>query len=218
MRNAPKQPVSAKIEMTNGITFESSLGNRKIPTTTMIFNMGSATTCPSDKLGICPMGGMNGDGSCYALKAECGIYPATLPYRHRQENMWLNSSAEEIAEAITSIIKRRPYIKSIRVNESGDFHSMDCVKKLSKIASLVKVPVYSYTHRTDLFTESVTNKLHKNLTMNFSEKMSFTHKHNEFRVEDTVDSSTKSIPCAMDCKVCSLCVTRKGLTVTVPKH
>lgn len=218
MRKAPKNPASAKIEMNNGIIFESSLGNRKIPTTTLIFNMGSATTCPSDKLGLCPLGGMNGDGSCYALKAECGIYPDTLPYRHRQEDMWLNSSAEDIAQAINSIIKRRPYIDAIRVNESGDFHSMDCVKKLSKVASLVKVPVYSYTHRLDLFTESTTKKLHKNLTMNFSEEMSFNHDHNEFRVEDTIDSAVDSIPCPMDCKMCSMCSSRNKRVISVPRH
>lgn len=218
MRKAPKSNVAIKVEMKNHIIFEAVLGNRKIPTTTMIFNMGSATTCPSDKLGLCPMGGMNGDGSCYALKAECGIYPATLPYRHRQEDMWLNSSAENIAHAINNTIKKRPYIDAIRVNESGDFHSMDCVKKLSRVASLVNVPVYSYTHRLDLFTEATTKKLHKNLTMNFSEEMSFNHSHNEFRVEDTVDGATDSVPCAMDCKMCSLCVTRTQRVITVPKH
>ena len=218
MRKAPKTPTSFKFEMKNGIRFESSIGNRKIPTTTLIFNMGSATTCPSDKLGLCPMGGMNGDGSCYALKAECGIYPDTLPYRHRQESMWLNSSAEDIAEAINTALKRRPYLNAVRVNESGDFHSKACIDKLSKIASMVKVPVYSYTHRTDLFTKEVTKSLHKNLTMNFSEEMSFEHDHNEFRVEDTVDPCVDSVPCPMDCKICSMCSTRAKRVVTVPRH
>jgi len=218
MKTAPKNPSTVKVKMPNGITFEGSIGNRKIPTTTLIFNMGSATRCPSDALGMCPFGKMKGDGTCYALKAESGIYPAVLPCRNRQENMWLSSSADDIVTAINSILKARPYITAVRVNESGDFYDFKCVKKLSDIASKIKVPVYTYTHRTDLFTQSVTESLHKNLAINFSTDMGYTHGHNQFRLPEDVPAGVKTFLCKGDCSVCRLCVKKRGIVIVNPRH
>lgn len=218
MRQAPKSTQTVKRPMKNGRTFEATLGNTKIPTTTLIFNMGSGTNCPSDKLGLCPMGKRNGDGTCYCLKAERGMYPDCLPFRDRQETTWLNSSAKDIADAINSILVGRPYIKNVRVNEAGDFHSINCVKKLSDIASKIQVPMYTYTHRNDLFNAKVTKGLHKNLTMNFSCDMGFEHNHNEFRLPEDVKPNTKTYKCAGDCKKCSLCTTRKNIVIVNPKH
>ncbi len=217
MRRAPKNSVSAKVKMSNGRIFEGTIGNSKVPTTTLIFNMGSATTCPSDKLGLCSMGKINGDGSCYCLKAE-RLYPECKPFRNRQETMWLNSSANDIAKAINTIVKGRPYITAVRVNESGDFHTMKCVQKLSDIASKIQIPIYTYTHRNDLFTKNVTKNLNKNLTMNFSCDMGYEHNHNEFRLPEDVKPNTKTYECAGDCRICSLCTTRKNIVITNPKH
>ena len=56
----------------NDIPLKSVLGsegNLKIPSSTAIFNMGSATDCPSLKLGLCKAY-FNGKHICYAKKAE----------------------------------------------------------------------------------------------------------------------------------------------------
>jgi hypothetical protein len=219
MKTAPKTAKPVKIKLTNGLglTFECTIGNSKIPTTTLIFNMGSATRCPSDSLGLCPFGKKHGDGSCYALKAE-RQYPQVFPFRDRQEFVWLNSSANTIATAINSILKSNPYITAVRVNESGDFHSIDCVNKLSDIASKIKVPVYTYTHRTDLFTQSVTESLHKNLAINFSTDMGYNHGHNQFRLPEDVPAGVKTFPCKGDCSVCRLCVKKRGIVIVNPRH
>jgi len=214
---APKNSTTAKVLMDNGIKFECSIGNNKLPTTTMIFNMGSATHCPADTLGLCSMGKCNGNKTCYALKSE-RLYPTVLPYRTRQENMWLNSSADDIVKAVKTILKKRPYITSIRVNESGDFHTIDCVNKLSEIASKFQIPVYTYTHRSDLFTKKVTDGLSKNLSVNFSCDMEYKHNHNEFRLPEDVPEGVKTYSCKGDCRVCSLCVKPRGIIITNPKH
>jgi len=215
--NAPKNSTTAKQTMCNGLVFESSIGNNKLPTTTMIFNMGSATHCPADKMGLCPMGKCNGDGTCYALKAE-RLYPQVLPFRTRQENVWLNSTADDIVSAINEVLKTRPYINAIRVNESGDFHSIECVNKLSKVASKIQIPMYTYTHGSDLFTKKVTDKLSKNLSVNFSCDMNYKHNHNEFRLPEDVPANTKTFGCKGDCSVCSMCVKPRGIIITNAKH
>ena len=213
----PKKPVPVKKTMSNGILFEATCGNKKLPTSTMIINMGSATDCPSDKLGLCSMGRINGDGSCYALKAEIQ-YPDCRPYRNRQEIMWKKSSARVLTETILKVLKTRPYITAIRFNESGDFHSTNCINKLSEIASQIPIPVYAYTHRYDIFTEDVTKNLNQNLTINFSTEMGFNHNHNEFRLTTDVKDTVDSIPCISDCSVCSMCVHRNSAVMTIDKH
>ena len=213
----PKKATPKKIVMENGMLLETMLGNNKIPTTTMIINMGSAESCPSDALGLCPMGKHNGDGSCYALKPE-KQYPPCLPYRNRQENVWKKSNAKNIAKAINILLAKNPYVDSIRFNEAGDFYTENCITKLSQIASMVTVPVYTYTHRDDLFNYTNTKNLNKNLTINFSKVMPFNHEHNEFILNGDVRDGVDVLPCIADCSVCSLCVKRHKVTIGSDKH
>ena len=69
-------------------------GNIKVSNTTAIFNMSSATDCPSLKLGLCKAI-FNGKHVCYAKKAEREFRPEVLPYRRRQEEFWQKVTAEE---------------------------------------------------------------------------------------------------------------------------
>ena len=76
-------------------------GNKKLPKTTAIFNMGSATDCPALKKGMCQAFARNPQGKmklvCYAKKAEVQYYTMVLPYRRRQEKYWKDHSAEDFA-------------------------------------------------------------------------------------------------------------------------
>ena len=66
-------------------------GNHKLPASTYILNMGSATDCPSRKRGLCQAG-----KACYALKAEIQ-YPNCLPARRKDTAIWKATSAVSIA-------------------------------------------------------------------------------------------------------------------------
>lgn len=194
-----------------------SSGNLKLPTTTAIFNMSSATDCPSLKLGLCKA--MVGDKSvCYAMKAELPYRPDVLPYRRRQEDYWKNISAEEFVVQFLMIqsTKKKPYDK-IRFNESGDFHDQSCVKKLNKIASYLKryrVKIYCYTSRDDLDFTCVTSN---NLVINGSgfKKAGIT---NEFKmIESLEDRPAGFAICPKDCRLCDRC-SISGKNTVVLKH
>jgi len=155
----------------NNLISLSKFGNAKVGENTLIINMGPATTCPSAERGLCPIA-----GKCYAARDE-RLYPNAYPYRQKQQAYWLENDAEQIAFDIQEIFegyerihyrkvdkaiasakaahrkrpKREAPKKIVRWNESGDFHSMECVEKLMKIAELTPdILHYTYTHRTDL--------------------------------------------------------------------
>ena len=133
---------------TNNLKSIIAFGNKKLPKTTAIFNMGSAMNCPSDKLGLCKL-----SKECYAKKAEV-MYKAVKPYRDRQASYWLkNTALTFVVDFLQSIEKKRLKPSHLRLNESGDFYSQNCVIKAEKIASELKkygIKVYCYTARKDL--------------------------------------------------------------------
>lgn len=202
---------------------EYSIGNRKIGKDTLIFNMGSATNCPSKLAGLC-------DINCYAMKAE-KMYPQTLPYRTRQEKYWLETDAFEIAEEIQKAFNRnlKTELKYVRVNEAGDFHSMACVEKLIQIAQILPhIKFYTYTHRSDLIHAGM--NIPANLVINTS---NFSVKgFNQFKAipEIKVHGMKKiakvkkeilnfaDFACMGDCSICGYCKKSHGKTIGVPLH
>ena len=137
-----------------------SLGNSKLGTDTLIFNMCSALDCPSRKLGLCQL---KNPSHCYARKAEY-LYPQVLPYRNRQAKLW-QGSILPIIDNIRKAIKKYPYIRFFRFNESGDFGNQNEVEKLKCLAmSFPAIKFYGYTARKDLSFKS----LPKNLCVNGS--------------------------------------------------
>ena len=182
-----------------------SFGNNKLPKSTAIFNMGSACTCASDLLGLCEVSNI-----CYAKKAE-KMYKAVLPYRHRQQQYWLNCSAETFADQfIETIQAKRNKVKYLRFNESGDFFTQDCVDKLEQIATILRclpVFVYTYTARTDLNYHNC-----KNLVVNGSNFMV----HNLFK--PVAKFTGLSRQCLGNCKLCELCTKNRNYIIEVKKH
>jgi hypothetical protein len=132
--------------------FEATLGNSKLPITTAIFNMTTASECPSDKLGLCAAC-IEGKNWCYARKAE-NTYPTVKPYRTRQAAYWDACSVLDFVHDILAATKklRRP-INALRFNESGDFRTQDDVTKADAIAAHLSdygITTYMYTSRSDL--------------------------------------------------------------------
>lgn len=187
-------------------------GNMKIPKSTAIFNMASATECPSRLKGICSA--VLQGAKCYALKSELPYRPDVLPYRTSQMKYWLRTDADTfIAEFIAINARKRNKFTALRLNESGDFHSQACVDKAEKIATALKangVTTYVYTSRKDLDFSDI-----KTLIVNGS---NFQKKG----VVNIVSIFKGEVPkgyivCPGSCKSCSLCQ-KKGVKIAIEKH
>jgi hypothetical protein len=189
-----------------------TFGNMKLPATTAIFNICSATDCPSVKLGLCQAYNTKGRCICYALKAEKRFPDTVLPHRRRQEEVWDKVSAADFAaDFVTIMNRRRTPTTALRINESGDFRSQADVDKLSNIAMLLShhgVKVYGYTARSDLDF----SKVHPNLVINGSGFKV----HGEFRMVQTKADKPKGYGmCPGNCRKCTRCLKGK-LTVNLP--
>ena len=196
---------------------EIKTGNSKIGTDTLIFNMGSARTCPSLERGLCevPL------GQCYARKAECQ-YPSVEPYRDRQEVYWKWVTAEQFISALDKVLHKtfdgKPLHRSIlyfRFNESGDFWTQECIAKLSKIAKwLVKayqISTYGYTAREDLDFSKVL----------FLVKGSSNDSGNNGSTRVIGDRSERirgEAVCPGDCSKCDLCKVNNNLNIAFILH
>lgn len=185
-------------------SFFYTIGNQKIGKDTLIFNMGSATFCPSKALGLCKI------ERCYAMKSE-RFYPQSLPFKQKQACFWTSNTWQVIAEYIIQALNKHKAIKFIRFNESGDFYGQEDVTKLKRIASVIQaikpsIMIYGYTARHDL----VFDNLPKTLTINGS---SFMISNNFSPYHKQAD-----VICNMDCRNCDHCKFKHGLNIAVKLH
>ena len=189
-------------------------GNHKIPSTTAIFNMSAAHDCISDLLGLCKAKACG--VRCYAKHTEL-FRPHTMTYRRRQEKFWLKVTAEEFAMQFLLINaqKIKSPFNALRFNESGDFHSQECVDKAEKIARILKrygIVTYCYTSRDDLDYSKV-----RALRVSGS---GFKKKGiaNIFQIIQKKEDRPKGYGlCPMDCHICNRCQ-RTGMKTAVVKH
>ena len=200
-----------------------SRGNRKLPRTTAILNLTSATDCPSRKLGLCKVADeackrrASGEAAhdCYALKSEVA-YPAVLPYRRRQDALTREATAGELAAAVLSLASGSRYpVNYLRVSEAGDFRSQDDVDKMERTAILLKrhgIGTYCYTARADLDYSSC-----EALTVNGSGFRPNGGGGNMFAAVAEPTATAGPICCG-DCTTCHICAKRHGRTVQVRLH
>jgi len=188
----------------------STFGNTKLPKTTLIFNMGPATSCPSKALGLCKVA-----SSCYALAPECNYRKrVVLPYRSNQMDYWLNTPTNKmIADIDDMLSRRRVPTKLFRFNESGDFHSQACVGKLSRISRHLmdkhNIITYGYSARSDLNFKGA----------HFLCKGSGHDKGNNGRtivIDKHAPTPTGFFRCPGDCHECNVCTS--GANIAFPKH
>lgn len=216
MKKAELKDISKLIFKNNTYNPISSVindkGNIKIPKTTAIFNMSSATNCPSLKLGLCKA--VKQGAKCYAIKPEV-MYPDVLPYRNKQEQYWKDVTAEQFVYQFLffNSSKKTPF-NALRFNEAGDFHSQSCVNKAEQIARLLKkhgIKSYCYTSRSDLDFSNV-----RDLVIHGS---GFTKKGIKgiFKIIKNEKEKIKGFSlCKMSCKSCTMC--QKFSNVCVVKH
>jgi hypothetical protein len=187
--------------------------NKKLGTDTLVFNTGSATNCPSIKLGKCQAG-----NACYALKNE-KFRKHSLAYRERQRHLWTLITPNEFAGAILSK-KYQHKPTHFRYSESGDVVSQAQTEWLSEVCRLLREGGYvtfGYTARTDmkldnLASNSIINA--SNTLDNYNEKIM-----NRFKLYMSLSDIPSNIPvcnCSLDseasCANCNLC---KKLTGTI---
>lgn len=124
------------------------IGNKKLGPKTLIFNMTSATYCPSRELNLC-----RARKICYAKEAEI-FRPSVLEFRIRQEEYWNSNKPGKILWDIEQILKRQKTgIEFFRYNEAGDFRTKEDIFKLVFIAEGLNhlgIRTYGYTAREDL--------------------------------------------------------------------
>jgi hypothetical protein len=206
------------IQITDNIPLRDLLGsegNRKIPSSTAIFNMTPAKFCPSRKLGLCKAEKQG--AKCYADKAE-RLYPKTaLPYRIRQMDLWKNINAKEFAKQFILInaTKKNGGFTALRFNECGDFITQACIDKAEEIARLLHlqgIKTYCYSSRSDLDFSKC-----KNLIISGS-NFTKTGINNIFKIIKNKKEKPRGwAMCRMDCHICKLCQIR-GNNICVLKH
>ncbi len=199
-----------------------TFGNKKLPETTMIMNITSATDCPARKLGMCQLDKCGiGSNKCYALKAE-KFRPSTLVHRRKQQAWWDQPAGDMIASFKLLRSKMRRKITAVRVGESGDFRNLSDVLKLVVLAAGNKdLTWYLYTAREDLFTDAVQCTLPRNVVVNGSGWMA----DNGFyavpkgAARPVAKEGIKKIAwCAGDCRKCTLCLKKGGVAIYAREH
>jgi len=187
-------------------------GNHKLSDDTIVFNMCSATNCPSAKLGLCKL---DKKVRCYALKAE-QTYKDVKPYRNRQEIHWKKVDSKQLVEEMKLKMKRRKKKTNyFRFNESGDFETQQDVDKLSDISKMLKdieITTYGYTARSDL---------------NFS-NVDFIFKGSGYDIAGStgktivIDKNDKVpegfVECKTNCKICNWCKIDEQMNIAFRKH
>jgi hypothetical protein len=177
---------------------EAKLGNKKIGRDTVIFNITSATDCPSRKLNLCQI-----PTNCYALRPE-RRWIRTLPYRRRQNRDWDRQSVKEIAKDIYEIVNKNT--KYVRYSESGDFRIQEDIEKMVELTEeMSELIFYGYTARKDLSF--------KNLPKNFIVNGSGFMLDNSFTCLPRKMLNRYQIICSTNCRICNLCKEKKGRVI-----
>ena len=126
-------------------------GNSYISKNTLILNMGTASHCPSKIQKLCKHPSI-----CYAWHSELQ-YDVAYQYRMKQAEYWLNTPEYHILLDIKEILRKNNLqnkIKYLRINESGDFYTQECVSILYCVAKELYyefgIKTYGFTARSDL--------------------------------------------------------------------
>lgn len=128
--------------------------NRKIKNAN-IFNLPTGTTCKPRVL--C-------SEYCYAKKAE-KIYPAVRPSRMRNYEA---AKRLDFSDEMIKLLNKSKY-KVTRIHESGDFYSVDYIRKWYTIAkTLPDHTFYAYTKRDDLFDQGILLEKPSNIKLIYS--------------------------------------------------
>ena len=128
-----------------------AFGNKKLPKTTAIYNIGTWFLCEGRLKGFCELHEV-----CYTKCRE--IMGNTIRSRLNNYYFWKTNDARTIASFIVYSIKaesmKRDKINLLRFNEVGEFENQEDLIKMRDISNIVYeqtgVKSYTYTHNRDL--------------------------------------------------------------------
>ena len=128
-----------------------AFGNKKLPKSTAIFNLGTWFLCPGRLEGYCELSTM-----CYTKCRE--VMGNVIQSRLNNHYFWKSNSAESIAMFISYSIKAEQLkgnpVNLLRFNEVGEIEDQEELEKLVKISNIVYLKTgiqsYTYTHNRAL--------------------------------------------------------------------
>ena len=189
-----------------------AFGNKKLPKSTAIFNLGTWFLCPGRLEGYCELSTV-----CYAKCRE--IMGNVIQSRLNNHYFWKSNSAETIAMFICYSIKTEQLkgnkINLLRFNEVGEIEDQQELEKMVKVSNIVYlktgVQSYTYTHNRALNF----NIERPNLTINGSGFMvdnCFTVVKPE-NYKEYIDTHN-AIECQQNCGDCgSICAHKLGAEI-----
>lgn len=194
-----------------------SFGNSKLPNSTMIFNIGSATnSCPNMGTERCQVPAKQ----CYARVTE-QRWNNVLEYRERQREYWETVKPNNFVQNFNKIRSRkRNIIKAIRFNVSSDIRNRSDIVRIEQIARSLNVPVYLYTASSHVNFELIDNVIIQCSNTELFNKYGNKDNFGTFRVVDSFDNIlpkySNYYKCFGNCSNCSHCL--KARNVIVERH
>ena len=128
-----------------------TFGNKKLPKTTAIYNIGCWFLCPGRLEGYCELNTV-----CYAKCRE--VMGNVIQSRLNNYYFWKSNNAEKIAMFISYSIKAEQLkgnqVNLLRFNEVGELEDQGDLEKMVKVSNIVYnntgVKSYTYTHNRGL--------------------------------------------------------------------
>jgi len=184
-----------KAETAQG-TLTFSLGNKKLASDILIFNLlaGTKGSCIVD----CP--------GCYAKKAE-RLYPGAA--KAREENFRIvKENPDIISQVVPAIVsKYRKHISTIRIHEGGDMFSKEYAQAWDVTAGQLRIEygikTYTYT-KTDirLYNVNVVESILPTGEFNFGRKVWVEEKAQELNAPICPATKEKDVTCGKNCGLC----------------
>ena len=189
-----------------------AFGNKKLPKTTAIYNIGCWFLCPGRLEGYCELA-----KTCYAKCRE--VMGNVIQSRLNNYLFWKDNSAETIAAFIVYSIKAEQLkgnkVNLLRFNEVGEIENQEELEKMIKISNIVYmrtgVKSYVYTHNKELNF----NIERPNLTICGSNFM-VDNKFAVIKPEDYKEyvDAHNCIECPQKCELCgSICSKKLGVEI-----
>ena len=189
-----------------------SFGNKKLPKTTAIYNIGAWFLCPGRLEGYCEL-----SEACYAKCRE--VMGNVINSRLNNYYYWKINDAETIAAFISYSIMAEKMkgnqVNLLRFNEVGELEDQQELNKMVKVSNIVYnntgVKSYTYTHNRNLNYD--VNR--PNLTICGSGFM-IDNKFTVVKPEDYKEyvNNNNCVECPQKCELCgSICSKKLGVEI-----
>lgn len=189
-----------------------AFGNKKLPKTTAIFNLGTWFLCPGRLEGYCELA-----ETCYAKCRE--VMGSVIQSRLNNYYYWKDNNAETIAEFICYSIKletlKGNQVNLLRFNEVGEIEDQQELEKMVKVSDIVYmrtgIKSYTYTHNKSLNF----NIPRPNLTVNGSGFM-VDNRFTVVKLENYKQyvKDHEGIECPQNCEYCNtICSKKLGVEI-----